>query len=167
MSKILKLNDNDLWVINFLKNKEFVQPTRIGSAYGYFLDKKHVHSSWASPICKKLESLGILVANEKRAYKIHTILSDLPTAKPLGYFTDDSGKICTAYKDGTSDSVEIQHGFFIRNPKSIYYKEEINIHCGSPYNEYGFHKETPIHNSYVLWRSRDDLEKAISNAQGR
>jgi hypothetical protein len=156
------LNNNDLWVINFLNGKDFVSPTRIGSAYGYFIDKKNIHSSWASPICKKLESMGFLVANAERRYKLKTMPSNIPKPKAIGFFVDDSGKICTAYYNGTSDGEEATYGFCIRKVDCIYYEEEINIFGGEPYDEKGFPREVPIHDSYVLWASREELQKVIS-----
>ena len=61
-----ELTDNQSKVCAYLASRDYVSPTEIGRGVmgpGY-------HSSWASPICKKLVSLGFLERSVKGAYRL-------------------------------------------------------------------------------------------------
>lgn len=48
------------WIVTFLKGKGWVSPTEIGQRYGQAFNRPNLHSSWASPKCKKLAEIGLL-----------------------------------------------------------------------------------------------------------
>lgn len=68
MSK--KLNGTDQWIIAFLEGKDFTGPEQIGKAYGEGIGNPRLHSSWASPKCKKLTLMGILERSDRGNYRL-------------------------------------------------------------------------------------------------
>ena len=67
MEKV-KLGEQEQWIVDFLQGKDWVQPTKIGLARGE-IEKRFLHSSWASPKCKKLVDKGILERSENGWYR--------------------------------------------------------------------------------------------------
>lgn len=65
-----ELNKTNQWIINFLQGRDFTGPEQIGRAYGESIGKPHLHSSWASPKCKKLVALSLLERSEKGHYRL-------------------------------------------------------------------------------------------------
>ncbi len=64
-----KLTESEQWIVDFLKAKDWTSPTEIGNARGK-IDRKDLHSSWASPKCKKLVDKGILERSENGRYRL-------------------------------------------------------------------------------------------------
>ena len=69
---IMKLTNNEQWVLDYLKGKDYVSPTEIGYAHTHAsgITGEH-HSAWASPICLRLVKKGLLLRNEKGHYKLN------------------------------------------------------------------------------------------------
>lgn len=64
------------WFLEYLKNvflktpEQWTSPTEIGKEYGrQVLNKEGLHSSSASPTCKKLVEMGLIVRNKNGWYK--------------------------------------------------------------------------------------------------
>lgn len=71
----VNLTKNETWIVNFLKKNykkgEYVSPTTIGKSYGdetKGAGKHHIHSSWATPIAKRMVAKGVLKRNNKGWY---------------------------------------------------------------------------------------------------
>ena len=61
-----RLTENETQVLAYLQGKDdFTSPTVIGKDVG----GGRRHSSWASPICKRLVSRGLLVRSDNGWYK--------------------------------------------------------------------------------------------------
>lgn len=67
---VKKLNATDQWIVTFLEGKDWTSPTSIGKAYGTENNKEDLHSSWASPKCKKLVSFGLLERSKNGHYRL-------------------------------------------------------------------------------------------------
>ena len=69
---------NEVDILDFLKDREYVSPTEIGNVVGgYVIDanyvsgyKKRRHSAWDSPICLRMVKKRLLKRNKKGWYKI-------------------------------------------------------------------------------------------------
>ena len=64
---IMKLTNNEQWVLDYLKGKDYVSPTEIGKIHALAVGSYSFthHSAWASPICLRLVKKGLLLRNEK------------------------------------------------------------------------------------------------------
>ncbi|MDY0339360.1 MAG: hypothetical protein RBQ78_06320 [Acholeplasmataceae bacterium] len=113
------INDKDLWIINYLKKVgTYVSPKTIGESYGFFISQPYKNGSWVSFSCKKLENMGILVANDQRAYKFKKVISANEQSRAIGFFTDSKKKeVFTAYADGTTNH-PAHLDFFISNEQN-------------------------------------------------
>ena len=83
--RITILSDNEQRVINYLADDmegKFVSPTQIGHIVGGKRNSgdSYRHSSWASPICKRLVSKGLLTRSDKGWYKYNP---PTPSDEPL------------------------------------------------------------------------------------
>lgn len=67
----MKLTECEKWVVDYLKGKDYTSPSRIGidHARTFGFSDTH-HSSWASPVCKRLVEKGVLIRNPKGHYKL-------------------------------------------------------------------------------------------------
>ena len=65
-----ELTATQKFILSFLDGKGFVSPSKIGNAYGATIGKPYLHSSFASPICKKLVELGLLERSDNGHYCI-------------------------------------------------------------------------------------------------
>ncbi|KKM20033.1 hypothetical protein LCGC14_1649600 [marine sediment metagenome] len=66
MNKERKLTKNEQCVLDYLRGKEWVSPTKIGIT----LHPTRMHGSpWASPICLRLTNKGLLERNDKGWYR--------------------------------------------------------------------------------------------------
>lgn len=68
----MKLTNNEQWILDYLKGKDYVSPTKIGYAHTHAsgITGEH-HSAWASPICLRLVKKGLLLRKEKGHYKLN------------------------------------------------------------------------------------------------
>lgn len=60
------------WICSFLEGKTFTSPSVIGRAHADahgILSGNH-HSSWASPICKRMVAEGLLERNQDGCYRL-------------------------------------------------------------------------------------------------
>lgn len=60
------------WICSFLEGKGFTSPSVIGRAHAdaYGIRSGHHHSSWASPICKRMVDEGLLERNQDGCYRL-------------------------------------------------------------------------------------------------
>ena len=67
----MKLGKSEEAVLDYLKKQEgYVSPTSIGRVVGGYTSRGLPrHSSWASPICKRLVNRGLVQRNEKGWYQ--------------------------------------------------------------------------------------------------
>lgn len=75
---MMKLTYNEQNVLDYLKQwpNDFISPTQIGhnvggQVLGYY-GWQYRHSSWASPICKRLVKKGLVERSDKGWYKLST-----------------------------------------------------------------------------------------------
>ena len=63
---------NEQWITDYLKDKDYTSPTDIGRAHAAMFGIKSLnhHSSWASPICKRMVKKWLLIRNDKGHYKL-------------------------------------------------------------------------------------------------
>ena len=72
--KTKKLTPRQTQVVAFLKGRDWTSPTVIGrSVWG----EGH-HSASASPVCKKLVSMGFLHRNDDGHYRIADVIEPVP-----------------------------------------------------------------------------------------
>ena len=66
-----ELTLNKLKVYNYLKDKGgYVSPTEIGLKVGDCTKSGlQRHSAWASPICKRLQAMNLVIRNDEGWYK--------------------------------------------------------------------------------------------------
>lgn len=60
------------WICSFLEGKDFTSPSVIGRAHAdtHGILSEHHHSSWASPICKRMVAEGLLERNQDGCYRL-------------------------------------------------------------------------------------------------
>lgn len=79
-----ELTTNEKWIYNFLSastDKDvWFSPTEIGRQHAITFGYNPIthHSSWASPICKKLVLKGLIERNQKGCYRITIDVNTLP-----------------------------------------------------------------------------------------
>lgn len=70
MTDTRQLTENEKAMLAYLDGqKEFVSPTKIGLAFGHTSGGQQRHSSWASPICKRLVEKGYLERSPRGWYR--------------------------------------------------------------------------------------------------
>lgn len=67
----MNLSTNEQNVLSYLKQwpNDFISPTQIGRVVGGKVRGIYRHSSWASPICKRLVKKGLVMRSEQGWYK--------------------------------------------------------------------------------------------------
>ena len=70
----MNLTKSEEWIISYLKGKDYVSPSVIGTEHArtFGFSGAH-HSCWASPICLRLVEKGLLLRNKKGRYKLNEI----------------------------------------------------------------------------------------------
>lgn len=63
----MKLSIEQKFILNYLKDKEWVGPTQLGLVYGKTYTSA---SAWATPKCKSLVSQGLLEKSLRGLYQI-------------------------------------------------------------------------------------------------
>ena len=60
------------WICSFLEGKDFTSPSVIGRAHAdaHGIRSENHHSSWASPICKRMVAEGLLERNQDGCYRL-------------------------------------------------------------------------------------------------
>lgn len=60
------------WICSFLEGKDFTSPSSIGRAHAdaHGIRSENHHSSWASPICKRMVAEGLLERNQDGCYRL-------------------------------------------------------------------------------------------------
>lgn len=60
------------WICSFLEGKDFTSPSVIGRAHtdAHGIQSRNHHSSWASPICKRMVAEGRLERNQDGYYRL-------------------------------------------------------------------------------------------------
>lgn len=60
------------WICSFLEGKDFTSPSVIGRAHAdaHGIRSGNHHSSWASPICKRMVAEGLLERNQDGCYRL-------------------------------------------------------------------------------------------------
>lgn len=60
------------WICSFLEGKDFTSPSIIGRAHAdaHGIQSENHHSSWASPICKRMVAEGLLERNQDGCYRL-------------------------------------------------------------------------------------------------
>lgn len=60
------------WICSFLEGKGFTSPSVIGRAHAdaHGIRSENHHSSWASPICKRMVVEGLLERNQDGCYRL-------------------------------------------------------------------------------------------------
>ena len=84
-----KLTSNQLLALGYLKSKSpgFVSPTEVGKEVGIKLGKQGKHSSFGSPLCKKLVATGFAERDDTGHYKAVVKIvsrSELSTSRMIG-----------------------------------------------------------------------------------
>lgn len=69
----MKMSKNEQWVLAYLgEHPGYHSPSSIGVSHGAEAGSNSFahHSSWASPVCKRLVEKGLVERNEKGHYRI-------------------------------------------------------------------------------------------------
>lgn len=69
---MMELSTNEQNVLDYLKRwpNDFISPTQIGHVVGGRGKWAYRHSSWASPICKRLVKKGLVERSNEGWYKV-------------------------------------------------------------------------------------------------